>query len=157
MTMHPNGWEPDPRRVGNWRALFDTPQRGGGEPAPSSFPESDDAALIYTAEYRPWTTQRVGPTTMLHLRRFEAKAGLWTGWLLPYSGLYALSYVGNTVSLDFGSRQFVVEGRGLEGLVHLVQQGSLQAVVEYCADAWPRPADGPVVTAIRPIRRSLDG
>ena len=94
---------------------------------------------------------------MLHLRRFDPKARIWTGWVLPYSGLYALEYVGGTVSLDWGSRQFVVEGRGLEGLVHLVHQGTLHAIVEYCPDAWPRPVDSPIVTAIRPVRRTLDG
>jgi hypothetical protein len=87
---------------------------------------------------------------MLHLRRFEARSGLWMGWAMPYPNLYAVEYVGDRmVSLDFGQRQFVIQGAGLEELVGLIQQGMVMGVFEHSAAIWPQPTMGPVISSIQ--------
>lgn len=169
MTDHPQqGWEPDPRRVGNnWRSLFDQhPQRQGTlppsaaeGPVAAASPETDDAAALDATDYRPWIIQRGRSRSvmMLHLRRFDPRTSMPMGWVLPYSSLYGIEYVGDRMlSLDFGVRQFVVEGRGLDGLLGALQSGSIQAVVEYCPALWPKSPDGAaIVTTIR--RAGLEG
>lgn len=163
MTDHnPHGWEPDPRKMGNWRAMFEQPRRdaqppGSPEPPPAAF---DDAAMdsgggdFDPQEYRPWILQRgrSRPSMMLGLRRFDARAGLWQGWGLPYPSLYAVEYMGDRMlNLDFGSRQFVIEGHGLMELARCIKQGTVAVIQEYAAPIWPHQPQGPVVTAIRRI------
>ena len=89
---------------------------------------------------------------MLHLRRYEQRSGLWTGWVLPYPSLYAIEYLGDRmVSLDFGSRQFVIEGLKLEELVRHFQRANVLSVQEYAPDVWPTRPSGPIVASIRRV------
>jgi len=75
---------------------------------------------------------------MLHLRRYEAKSDMWMGWQLAYPHLIAAEYIGDKMlSLDFGSRQFMIESTGLSELARHLQQGSVLTVLEYSAAIWP--------------------
>jgi hypothetical protein len=89
---------------------------------------------------------------MLELRRYEPRSGLWTGWALAYPHLIALEYTGDRLlSLDFGQRQFVVEGSGLDELARHIQQGAVLAVQEYAASLWATRSGQGLVTALRRI------
>lgn len=154
----PEGWEPDERRLGNWRSMFEPPQlqaatqgsvAPGAEAAP---PEFDDALVLDTAQYQPWLLQRIRNRipAMIHLRRFEPKSDQWLGWMVPYPSLCAVDYVGDgLLTLDFGLRQFAVEGCGLDELARQLQQGTVLVVQEYCPGLWPEPPVGPAIRAIR--------
>ena len=150
-------WEPDPRKMGNWAAMFEPARQTGQPPGPTPTQAFDDAALDDgsepgPAEYRPWILQRgrSRPAMMLHLRRFELRSGLWQGWALSYPSLNAVEYVGaRIVSLDFGTRQFIVEGMGLDELVDRLQLGVVTVIQEYASTVWPDRRDESVVTAIR--------
>lgn len=161
MTEHnPHSWEPDPRKVGNWRAMFEPP-RNGEPPGPSAAAPAyddtlpaDDAADLDPKQYRPWLLQRgrSRPAMMLELRRYEPRSGLWQGWAMSYHGLHGVDFIGDRMlSLDFGSRQFVVEGRGLDTLARHLALGTVQGITEYAASIWPGRPEGPVVTAIRRV------
>lgn len=103
---------------------------------------TDEAAMalaLDTQEYRPWVLQRgrSRPALMLHLRRYEPKSGLWTGWQLSYPHLVAVEYTGDSLlSLDFGTRQFIIEGTGLTELARHLQTGSVLMVQEFSAKIW---------------------
>lgn len=59
------------------------------------------------------------------------------GWQIAYPHLIAVEYVGDTVlSLDFGARQFVIEGTGLGELARHLQSGSVLMVQEYAERVW---------------------
>ncbi len=142
---------------------FDAPRAHatGAMPHNPLTPEdiTDEAAMALahdTAEYAPWVLQRglSRPAMMLHLRRFESKSGLWIGWQLSYPHLIATEYTGDKMlSLDFGTRQFMLQGLGLDELVARLQQNSVLMVQEYCDKVWPmRPAGG-VITSITLIGR----
>jgi hypothetical protein len=89
---------------------------------------------------------------LLDLRRYEPKSGLWIGWQLSYPHLQAVEYIGERMlSMDFGTRQFVIEGSGLSELVRHLQQGSVQMILEYSAQVWPQRASGPVISAITKV------
>lgn len=162
MTDNGNGWEPDPRNVGHhWRDMF-APPRGAapGQPASPPPPQPDDAALDDGSpshdltSYKPWLLQRgrSRPSLMLGLRRFDGRSGLWQGWGLSYPALQTVEYMGDRMlSLDFGSRQFMLEGRGLDELARRISEGSVLVIFEYAAQVWPTLPDGPVVTGIRPM------
>ena len=145
--------------TGNWRDRFE-PQPGPGSAAPQSMartdgrePESEPLGFD-PHEYRPWILQRgrSRPAMMLELRRYEPRSGLWTGWALAYPHLIALEYTGDRLlSLDFGQRQFVIEGVGLDELARHIQQGTVLAVQEYAAALWASPNGAPSVTAIRAV------
>lgn len=164
MTEQNPGWEPDPRRMGNWRAMFEQPRRDGEPPGPpgplpadtTTYDDTalDDAAEGDAREYRPWILQRgrSRPAMMLGLRRFDPRAGFWQGWGMPYPSLYAVEYMGDRMlSLDFGSRQFVIEGDGLMPLARYIKQGAVAVIQEYAAPVWPERPEGPIVTAIRRV------
>lgn len=157
----PKSWEPDPRRMGNWRSMFEQPNRGAPQvPAP---PETGDASPVAdvetppldTKEYRPWVIQRgrSQASMMLHLRRYERRSGLWMGWVLPYYSLHAVEYVGDQMlSLDFGARQFMLEGAGLNQAVDFIQQGLILAMLEYNSSIWPEISAGHnIISSIRTI------
>lgn len=116
---------------------------------------TDEAAMaltLDTAEYRPWILQRGRgqPPLMLDLRRYDARSGQWLGWQVSYPHLAAVEYTGDKfLSLDFGARQFVIEGRGLLELPRFIQQGSVLALVEYSQARWPGHGDGPRISAIK--------
>lgn len=159
----PNNWEPDPRKVGkNWQDMFRDPQRDGQPPGPSApppavrdeLPDDEDGALNLI-EYKPWIVQRVRsrPALMLELRRYEPRSGFWQGWAMPYHGLYAVEYMGDRMlSLDFGARQFVIEGRGLNELAQLIQQGTVLRMIEHCPALWPGPTTGTIIMTIRRVQ-----
>lgn len=74
---------------------------------------------------------------MLHLRRYEPKSGLWCGWQIAYPHLVAVEYTGDRLlSLDFGTRQFVVEGSGLHEFARHLQIGSVLMVQEFARGIW---------------------
>lgn len=161
-----NGWEPSPQKMGNWRAMFETGgARGVGPDAspgligtphsPDVVADRDDGPdplALDTAEYRPWILQRgrSRPAMMLHLRRFEPKSGQWLGWQLAYHSLLAVEYVGDAMlTLDFGARQFVIEGYRLSELVDHLQSGVLLCVQEYAASVWSAAPTGAAISRIR--------
>lgn len=148
--------EDNPRR---WQDAFGRnigePGRGiGGQPPmPRDELPEDGPPDLDLAEYKPWVLQRgrSRPAMMLHLRRFEPKSGLWMGWQLAYPHLIAAEYIGDRLlSLDFGSRQFIIEGTGLDELAHRLQDGTVLVVQEYDATVWPAH-QGPRISSIRRI------
>jgi len=116
---------------------------------------SDEAVMalaLDTSDYKPWVLQRGRgrPAMMLHLRRYEPKPGLWCGWQIAYPHLVAVEYTGDTMlSLDFGTRQFVIEGTGLHELARHLQIGSVLMVQEYSQTIWSQRGDGPMVASIK--------
>lgn len=128
---------------------YQPPPQGGGDREQLSHADiSDEAAMALafdSSEYKPWVLQRgrSRPPMMLHLRRFEPKSGKWIGWQVSYPHLVAVEYVGDTMlSLDFGTRQFVIEGIGLTKLAHELQQGIVLTITEFARDLWrQRPLD----------------
>jgi len=91
---------------------------------------------------------------LLDLRRFEPRSGLFQGWQMSYPHLVAIEYTGDQlVSLDFGTRNFIIQGTGLQELIVHLQQGNVQTILEYSQAVWPRPPAGPWVRTIR----SIDG
>jgi hypothetical protein len=157
MTDERTPWQPDQRKMGNWTSMFDRQERDGSPPAQSvapaiEAPSEADAPALDLTEYRPWQLQRgrSRPALMLALRRFDPKSGLWRGWALAYPSLYAVEHLGDRmVSLDFGgTRQFVVEGHGLDVLADHLQQGIVLNIVEYAASIWPT-AGAAIVTGIQ--------
>ena len=134
-----------------------------GGPAPLSPAEIiEEAALalaLDTSEYRPWLLQRARtqPVLMLHLRRHDPKSGLWMGWELSYPHLVAVEYTGDKLlSLDFGSRQFMLEGAGLDELARHLQTGNVLMIQEYAARVWPGQLGGPRVSTIHKLNVNND-
>lgn len=156
----PQGWEPEPEKMGNWREMFEPrapgAKPGTAPPSPGLAPEppDEDGLALEMADYKPWIIMRgrSRPAMMLHMRRFEPKSGLWVGWALSYPSLIAAEYIGDRmVSLDFGTRQFVIEGNGLGELVGHLQQGTVLALREYSAQVWPKAAEGPFISSIQRV------
>lgn len=133
----------------------------GSMPRPPLTPEeiSDEAAMALAldgADYKPWVLQRGGsrPVMSLHLRRFEPKSGQWSGWQVSYPHLIATEYVGDEMlSLDFGTRQFILQGYGLDTLVTRLQQVCVLMVQEYSDKVWPACGNGAVITSITLVGR----
>lgn len=159
MSEHDKAWEPDPRKMGNWRSMFEqsrgTPPVKPSRPPPLPF---DDAALEDAAPshdstaYQPWLLQRgrSRPSLLLGLRRYEARSGLWQGWGMSYHSLQAIEHMGDRMlSLDFGTRQFMLEGQGLDELARRIGEGTVLAVQEYAAQVWPERPAGPLVRNIK--------
>ena len=152
-------WEPDPSRVGkNWTDMFEPskPFTARTAPPPPPDPEYDDAPVAgrETGDYKPWTLQRGAgrPSIMIDFRRYEPKSGLWMGKQLSYAHLLAVEYVGDRmVSLDFGTRSVVIEGRGLDELARHLQQCSVTIVHEHAPRLWAVAPDGAIVSTIRDI------
>jgi hypothetical protein len=141
----------------DWARMFEQRRgdgAGGAPPMPPLEEPPDDALELDPTTYRPWLLQRVKtrPAMMLHLRRFEARSGLWTGWALPYPNLYAIEYTGDRMlSLDFGVRQFMVQGEGLDQLLGPLQLGKVLALHEYSAQVWPSRPGGPLISSIHRV------
>jgi hypothetical protein len=146
---HPLGHpdvSPHGRALGGYDDGYDPsqPDLRGELPRPPLTPEevTDEAAMalaLDAPEYKPWVLQRGRgrPAMMLHLRRFEQKSGLWCGWQIAYPHLVAVEYTGDRLlSLDFGTRQFVVEGSGLHELARHLQIGSVLMVQEFARGIW---------------------
>jgi hypothetical protein len=63
--------------------------------------------------------------------------------------LSAVEYIGDKMlSLDFGTRQFVIEGSGLDELVRHLQLGTVMKIQEYNAEIWPARSTGAIIKAI---------
>jgi hypothetical protein len=162
----------------NWREMFEQGRNGNGRGvdrnmggnmppaqqggyAPTHAPASqrdelddDGAPALDLSTYRPWTLQRGQgrPSMLLDLRRYEPKSGLWIGWQMAYPHLIAVEYIGDKMlSLDFGTRQFMIEGRGLDELARYLQQGSVVNVVEYSERVWGMDGHGPMIGRIAKI------
>ena len=157
------GWQPDESRMGNWREMFEpkgNAHRGEEDGAAfadrrprEEIPPDEDAA-IDGSEYRPWILQRgrTRPAMMLELRRFEPKSGMWHGWMMSYPSLVAVEFTGTTlVSLDFGNRQFLIEGLELAGMIDHLQSGTVMKLVEYSKAIWPVRDGGPVISSVREL------
>lgn len=133
----------------SWTEMFEP--RGprsvpGVPPVPAqTLSEDPEGPELDPVTYRPWIVQRgrSRAALLLHLRRYEERSGLWSGWALSYPHLVAVEYTGDQMlSLDFGTRQFMIQGTGLDELVRHLQAGSVLAIQEYSAKAWPT-RDGP--------------
>ena len=140
----------------SWSEMF----KGRGEqpPGPSAAmprDDSDDTDLSRDpTAYRPWTLRRgrSSPLLMLELRRYEPRSGLWSGWQMSYPTLNAVEYTGDRfLTLDFGNRQFVIEGTGLDELARHLQQGTVATIQEFAPAIWRQPAVGPSISNIRKI------
>jgi hypothetical protein len=161
----PQGWEPEPQKMGNWRAMFE-PERGAqrAEPSPAASAEpppgpavEDETRQLDLSVYRPWILQRgrSRPAMMLEFRQYEPRSGLWSGWAIAYPHLVGLEYTGDRMlSLDFGTRHIVIEGVGLDELARHIQQGAVVAIHEHAPTVWPERPGGSVVSAIRRLNLS---
>lgn len=153
--------QPLGRSLGGYDDGYDPSKRqaGGEQPRPPLTPQeiTDEAAMALAfdaPEYKPWVLQRGRgrPAMMLHLRRYEPKSGLWCGWQIAYPHLVAVEYTGERMlSLDFGTRQFVIEGSGLHELARHLQLGSVLLVQEYTKGVWSELAGTSRIEAIRLI------
>ena len=141
--------------MSNWADMFEERGPRQAQPAERARPETDDLELAPDLSvYKPWVLQRgrSRPILMLELRRFEPRSGLWTGWQLSYPTLMSAEYTGDMVlSLDFGTRQFFLQGRGLDELARHLQQGVVVTVQEYASSLWPAAPAGPLVTSIQRV------
>ena len=148
----------------HWTAMFEQSRHVGGAASPPAAtaparpaPEADDIELAPDMTvYRPWILQRgrTSPAMMLDLRRYEPRSGMWSGWAMSYPHLVALEYTGDRLlSLDFGQRQFALEGVGLDELAHQIQRGTVLSVHQFSVEVWPL-VGGPCVAAIRQIGAS---
>lgn len=157
-------WEPDPAKLGNWQAMFETRRAGSAPPPPASAaPTSPEAAFddgelpsLDLNEYKPWILQRGrgNPALMLAIRRYDHRAALWECCSTAYHALFSVDYLGDkVVGLDFGVRRFMLEGTGLDLLARYLQQGSVLKIVEYAPAIWPTRGEGPIITAIRRIEK----
>lgn len=140
-----------------WQDMFDPSRPGdrssGASPPPlrRDEPPDDEGLTLDLTDYKPWVLQRgrSRPSMLLDLRRYESKSGMWIGWQLSYPHLIAVEYVGdNALTLDFGTRKFMIEGHDLTELIRHLQQGSVLAIREYSASVWPSRPSGPYVRSI---------
>lgn len=142
-----------------WRDQFTRPPVAAATLPATAMPvEIDDelAAPIDTNVYQPWILQRGRgrPVMFIDFRRIEPRAGTVIGRQMGYPYLQAIDYIGDQiVSLDFGMRQYVIEGKGLSALARFLQQGHVLAVQEFSERTW-RSHDGKaVVTKIVEVVR----
>lgn len=119
--------------------------------------ETAMALAVDAPEYKPWVLQRgTRPLMMLHFRWFDPRAHLWSGCAVAYPHLIAFDYTGDTMlSLDFGSRQFMIEGTGLGELVRHLQQGTVLMVQEYASSQWPLHTQGGLIGSIKLLESHL--
>jgi hypothetical protein len=103
--------------------------------------------------YHPWILQRgrSHPAMFIDFRRFDPKSGLLMGCQMSYPMLTSIEYTGDKLlSLDFGQRKFMIEGRGLIDLARHLQQGIVLAVQEYSEAIWnAKPESGFVARIVR--------
>ena len=148
----------------NWRGMFEQGRTSGRSlggdgmnvppPPEREEPPDDDALNLDLTDYKPWVLQRgrSRPTMLLELRRYEPKSGMWMGWQMSYPHLSAVEFIGDKMlSLDFGTRQFVIEGSGLDELVRHLQLGTVMTIQEYNAEIWPARPTGAIIKAINKI------
>jgi hypothetical protein len=137
---------------------YDPAQRGAMPLSPHEVTDETVLALSDdTREYRPWILQRGRnrPALMLHIRRFDSRAAHWMGWQVNYAHLAAIEYVGDAVlSLDFGARQFMFEGRGFGELINHLQSGTVLCIQQYAASVWPALTAGPAIASIKLVAQA---
>lgn len=149
--------------MSNWQEMFDKQRPAATlvkpEPASDVASEPEFAPPPDPREYKPWILQRGGrPALFIDLRRFDPKAGFLIGCQMSYPHLVAVDYIGDhMVALDFGSRQFVIEGESLSELPPRIQQGSVLAIQQYSTQIWRQHARGPVINALIVLGRQLPG
>lgn len=151
--------------MSNWQDMFEprrpespvatTPQEIAHDPADETAPAPDPRA------YHPWIIQRgrSRPAMLLDFRQFEPKSGLLIGCQMPYHHLAGIEYLGDRmVTLDFGLRQFVIEGAGLDELARHLQQGTVLAIQQYSERVWPQAQHSPIITRVVKVDgRRIDG
>lgn len=144
---------PSPAFAGGYDDGHDPAASGAAPLSPEAVTDAAAMALALDApDYRPWILQRgkTRPGLMLHLRRFDARAQQWQGWAVAYPHLVAVEYTGDRLlSLDFGARQFVLEGEGFGELIDHLQAGHVLCVQEFAPSVWAEAPSGPRVSAIR--------
>lgn len=139
---------------GNWRDKFEQGRDGQSPLSTPPIVDEEEPIPPDRAQYRPWIIQRgrTRPALLLNLRRFDPRSGLLIGWQASYPHLVAADYVGERMlSLDFGTRHFVIEGTDMGELVHHLQQGTVLTIQEYSAHVWPAQPPGPIVTVINKV------
>lgn len=71
---------------------------------------------------------------------------------LVYPHLIAVEYTGDKMlSLDFGTRQFILQGYGLNELTARLQQNTVLMIQEYSDKVWPVRGAGGVITSITKV------
>lgn len=131
-----------------------------GTPPLSPEAINDEAAMalaLDAPDYRPWIIQRgrTRPSLMLHLRRYDPRSRQWSGWAVAYPHLVAVEYTGDSLlSLDFGTRQFMLEGHKLGELIDHLQSGHVLCIQEYAPALWPAPPVGARIAEIRMVGRA---
>jgi hypothetical protein len=140
--------------MNNWKEMLDKRARLENHHIPfedQPLMDIDLASELDTTRYQPWTIQRSRgrPVMFLDLQWIEPKTGTLVGCQVSYPHLVAVEYIGDQmVSLDFGSRKFVIEGTGLGELSRWLQQGLVQSIQEYAQSKWAEKPDGPIVKRI---------
>ncbi|MCC2099400.1 MAG: hypothetical protein KDJ29_21090 [Hyphomicrobiales bacterium] len=137
-----------------------TPADGSAEPLYANLEGDEAITAPDPAQYRAFLLQRGSgrPPLFIDLRRFDPRSGALIGTLMSYPQLTAVDYVdGHSAVLNFGLRQFRIEGQGLEELILRLHAGSVAAIQEYTAKLWPKPPlSGPVVRRIVEMREQED-
>lgn len=153
----------------HWRDMLSQQGHGGRQvggdatpppPPPPRELEVDEDLPLDVAEYQPWVLQRgrSRPAALLDMRWYDARASLWLGCALAYPQLAAAEYIGDKmVSLDFGKRQFVLEGEGLGELIRRIQEGSVIRIQEYASSVWPRKPAGAIINSIKRLGAAMEG
>lgn len=144
--------------MSTWQDMFDKRQVAATEalstnPAQLASDEPEWAPPPDPAEYKPWLMQRGGrPAMFIDLRRFEPRTGSLIGSLMSYPALIAVDYIGDhMLALDFGARQFVLEGAGLDSLAARLQQGMVLAIQEFSPKVWATSVPAQVVRKIATV------
>jgi len=150
--VRPASSPPTPPLHGGYDDGFDPARQGGAPMSPQA--TADEAAMALaddTSQYRPWILQRgARAVPNLHMRRFDPRSHLWQGWVVAYPQFVAAEYLGDTMlCLDFGMRQFMLEGRGFGELVDNLQSGSVLRIQEYASACWRAPPAGAAISVIR--------
>lgn len=147
----------------HWRDMLNHPARSvphhlGGDPAmlarASAERDDDDDLMLDMDVYQPWLLQRgrTRPATLLDLRWYDKRGSLWLGCAIAYPQLVAADYTSDKMlSLDFGKRQFILKGVGLDALLHRLCDYSVIAIQEYAPTIWPQRPSGPMIASIERV------
>lgn len=101
--------------------------------------EWEELGAVDATAYRAFVVQRGGsrPSMFLHVRSFDARAGIQQGTMLSYPQLYAVDYVDDhTILLDFGMRHVRIEGEHLGELIARLQTASVSVIQAWSAKIW---------------------
>lgn len=122
-------------------------------------PDDEGPPDLDLAEYRPWVLQRgARAALMLHLRRFDVRSGMWMAWQVSYPHLIAAEYIGDKMlSLDFGARQFVIEGAGLDKVGRHLQNAAVLSLSEYSDAIWKSRDPALHISGIKQLTAATSG